>query len=513
MHPLDSPLLELPVAIKRSYSTTLASATLAILAAAPALRAQDSYIVGPRALAMGGANVAVTDDYTAQFYNPAAFGFFGDRDAAKERIGSDNNDIGRKYWGFGVDVAASEHIQGKMGTYLDDLSRANDISSAGIQNQQDLEDLVRIADSLEHVADSGNALSSDVTTGVGVRVGSFGLGARGYFQATGRVDSIDTTRIGFSTPITDADIGNFGDGTVVELNGAQVTQLTTATGGGGAGLNNVSVETIDFTIRQQGLTQANDAASIQLLVNGLVQTNTGANNFSNNQTVLTVKGFGLGEVPLTYGHSLGDHLSVGASLKLMIGRVYGTTVRVFDDDADQILENADENYKQSINVGVDIGVMARMPMLQAGLTLRNLNSPSFKGPTIVDATTGNTIRFSDVRLDPQATLGVAFVPFTTLAIEVDCDLNPAETTFVDYQTQRLSAGIEWNAARIIALRAGVYKNLAETDVPVVFSGGIGLNLYVLRLDLAAAASPETDTFDGESYPKEARVAFALAVDF
>ena len=38
------------------------------------LAALDSYIVGPRALGMGGTGVASTDDYTAQFYNPALLG-------------------------------------------------------------------------------------------------------------------------------------------------------------------------------------------------------------------------------------------------------------------------------------------------------------------------------------------------------------------------------------------------------------------------------------------------------
>ncbi len=474
--------------------------------------AQDSYIVGPRALGMGGANVASTDDHTAQFYNPAAFGFFARRTESGERFGVDNNDIGRKRWGFGVDAGASEHIQGDMGEYLDHLEQVDRIRTSGINTQDDVRALLDIAQSLAHVADTGNAISADFNGGAGVRIGPFGLGVRTYFQGTGRVDQTDFTNLGLGTPITDADIqsgGATGDGTIQILTPAQQADL--GLGLGNAGLNNTSIQVLDLYVRQQGL--QNDPQAIQLMVDSLVQSNAGGGNFNNNQTRVIFRGFGVAEVPLTYGMAITDHLSVGGSVKLMLGRVYGTSVRVFDDNAGDVLGNADKNYKQSVNVGLDLGIMARIPMLQVGLIGRNLNSPTFEGPTVTDPTTGITTRFGDVRIDPQATLGVAFIPATTLVLEVDCDLNPAETTLPGYHTQRLGGGIEWNPGHVIALRAGAYKNLAENDVPIVFTGGLGFNLYILRLDLAAAVSPERTQYQGKDIPKEGRVHFGLTVDF
>ncbi|MBA3709342.1 MAG: conjugal transfer protein TraF [Planctomycetes bacterium] len=486
-------------------------ATLACLALAAGTQGQDSYIIGPRALGMAGANVASTDDYTAQFYNPAAFGFFRHRTESGERLASDSNDLGRKRWGFGVDVGASTLIQGHMGDYLDQLSKVNDIDTSGIQSAEDVQRLVAIANSLAHISDTGNAVTSDVNGGAGLRIGPFGLGVRTTFQATGRVDQTDLINVAFGTPITNAQVqsgGATGDGTVQVFTPAQQAQLT------GAGLNNTSIQVLDLYARQQGLSGTSDANTIQLLVNSIVQSNSGSPaNFKNNQTRVTFRGFGVAEVPLTYGLALGEHISVGGSLKLMIGRVYGTTVRVFDDNADNVISSATKNYKQSVNVGLDLGVMARIPMLQVGLVGRNLNAPTFEGPTVTDSATGITTRYSDVRVDPQATLGVAFIPATTLVIEADCDLNAASTTLPGYDTQRLSGGIEWNPGRVIALRGGVYKNLAESDVPFVVTGGVGFNLYIVRLDLAAAMSPKKVQFQGKSFPKEGRVAFGLSVDF
>jgi hypothetical protein len=490
----------------------MVSSLACVVLGTSAANAQDSFIVGPRALGMGGANVASTDDQTAQFYNPAAFGFFRQRSVGGERIASDNNDIGRKRWGFGFDGGAGEQVHGDMGQYLDDLAKVDDINSSGINTQQDVLDLVKVGQGLAHIAENGNALSADVNGGVGVRIGAFGLGLRTYFQGTGRVDQADFVNIGFSTPITDADVqsgGATGDGTRQVLTPAQIADL--GPGGGNANLNATSIDVIDFYIRQQGL--ENDPQAVQLLVDSLVASNTGGGSFTNNQTRVIFRGFGVAEVPLTYGLAINEHLSVGGSLKLMLGRVYGTTVRVFDDAADDVMDNARDNYKQSVNVGVDLGVMARLPMLQVGLIGRNLNSPTFSGPSVYDPTFGTTTRFSDVRIDPQATLGVAFMPWTTLTLEVDCDLNEAQTTLPGFSTQRLGGGIEWNAAHVIALRAGAYKNLAESDVPFVITGGLGFNLYLLRLDLAAAMSPEQAEYEGEDIPKEARFNFGLTVDF
>jgi hypothetical protein len=481
--------------------------TLVILALGAAAAAQDDFFVGPRALGMAGANVATTDDYTAQYYNPAAFGFFHMRDGDGSRLHSDGNDVGRKSWGFGIDGGAGEHVQGHMAQYLDTLSGVDyqRLGQNGLQSVQDVEEIVKLANSLGHVADPGNAVTGDANGGVGIRIGHFGLGARITFEATARVSNLDMVNLGLSatninTQITNS--GATGDGTVQLFTPAQQAQLASA------GLNATSIQVLDYQARQQGVTPGEAQQFTNLLASISAATNgAGGGSLSQNTTAVLLRGFGLGEVPLSYGHAIGEHLSIGGSLKLMVGRVYGTQVLVFQDDTTGVIKDTKNDYKQTINVGVDLGVMARMPYFQVGLVGRNLNAPTFKGPTVRGTT------FPDVRVDPQVTVGAAVLPFTTLALEVDCDLLRQSTTLDGYDTQRVSAGLEWNIAHFLALRGGVYKNLAESDVPYVLTAGLGLNLWAMRLDFAGGYSPKKETYQGKTYPKEARAGMGLMVDF
>jgi len=118
-----------------------------------------------------------------------------------------------------------------------------------------------------------------------------------------------------------------------------------------------------------------------------------------------------------------------------------------------------------------------------------------------------------VTLKPQAVAGIAFIPFETLTLEVDYDLTENETVATEYKTQNFSAGLEWDAFRSLALRVGTYKNMSESDTGWVYTAGLGLNLWAVRLDVAAAASPDKVEYDGEEVPKLAKVSAQLSVDF
>ncbi len=119
----------------------------------------------------------------------------------------------------------------------------------------------------------------------------------------------------------------------------------------------------------------------------------------------------------------------------------------------------------------------------------------------------------DVKIKPQVAAGVAFIPFTTLTLELDYDITKNETAFTGYDTQNLGFGVEWDAFRFLALRAGTYKNLAEDDIGWVYTAGLGINAWLMRLDLAGAFSTEKAEFDGDEIPQETRVTAQLSVDF
>jgi hypothetical protein len=128
---------------------------------------------------------------------------------------------------------------------------------------------------------------------------------------------------------------------------------------------------------------------------------------------------------------------------------------------------------------------------------------------------GNTTTVSakSVRIEPQMTAGVAYHPWDTVTVEVNYDLTKNKTAFRDYKTQNLSLGLEWDAFRFLALRGGIYKNMAESDASLVYTAGVGLNLWAARLDVAGVYSKDKYTYDGDDVPQESRLAFALSVDF
>ena len=117
---------------------------------------------------------------------------------------------------------------------------------------------------------------------------------------------------------------------------------------------------------------------------------------------------------------------------------------------------------------IDVGVVGRLPWVQVGLTGRNLNAPTFKGPTVTTVT-GGTMTFDSQRLDPTVTAGAAFIPHPTLTIAADADLLVSHSSRDGYEQQRVGGGIEWDAFRVIALRAGLSKNVAQGDTCLLYT--------------------------------------------
>ncbi|MEO1915690.1 MAG: conjugal transfer protein TraF [Myxococcales bacterium] len=238
----------------------------------------------------------------------------------------------------------------------------------------------------------------------------------------------------------------------------------------------------------------------------------------NNESGARVRGLGVIESGVGYGHSFFDGLlSVGANLKYMHGITYTKYVgyRTIDEAE---LDFGDSNLREeSGNFGLDLGLMSKpFDFLQVGLVARNVNSPKF--------TTGRDPLDPNGRknftMDAQVRMGAAFFPFSNdmLVIATDLDLTENESDLLSgYKSRLWSLGAEYKIpikVVSIALRAGGYMNAASgADHAFVLTGGLGLKVWLLTLDLAGGASPAQADIkaNGDKYPTRLNFSAVLGI--
>jgi hypothetical protein len=338
-------------------------------------------------------------------------------------------------------------------------------------------------------------------------MGRFGIGARGSFNGTGYVSELDTKNLGLKVDLDDiledSAIAPDWDGEVLFFSAEQKAILKAAK------LDDVTIQKLDYLAREQGV-DPNLADKITDLLATIADA-PGGGELEKNNTSLTLRGFQLVEVPVSYGHPISESLAIGVNLKMMQGRVYGHRLRVFDSSMDDIEDNITEYYKDSSTFGLDVGALARTKWFNFGVVARNINSPTFAGFT--HNRDQRVTVFPDVTLKPQVTVGAAFIPTETLTLAADYDLTKSDTIVEGYKTQNLNLGVEWDVLRFLALRGGASKNLAQDDSPWIYSAGFGVNLWAVRFDVAGAISDSRVTSEGDRIPTHTRFAAQVSIDF
>jgi len=277
-----------------------------------------------------------------------------------------------------------------------------------------------------------------------------------------------------------------------------------------------SVKYIDFNL--QRLANAGDLEGSEIsgaldVIGNLLPGSGG--NIESNQTVVVGRGFSMVEVPVSYGWAVNENFSIGATAKLMHGSVLGTQVWIFNEDNDKIFDDLSDNINSSLNVGLDLGMIYRIPNFSFALVGHNLNRPEFKGFTETVMVNGidRQVKIPDVKIDPQLTAGVAFMPSQRLTLEANLDLLEAGSILGNYDIQRFSIGSELDIW-LLALRLGAYRNLAVSWQDWVGTLGVGANLFGVRAEIAGAVSLAGNVeYDGYDIPAEARLYASIGFDF
>ncbi|MFW5830096.1 MAG: conjugal transfer protein TraF [Planctomycetota bacterium] len=516
--------------------------TLALAAAALPALALDHVIVGPRALGMAGANVASTRDTTAQFYNPGAFGFFGAKqDSLPGEDGkptavdpqvyeSDNQRLGERDFGLHVDALGSYRLTGRIGDLVAEaedigIDELSELGSGSGLTRDDVDRIVRLSALLAEIDEDDYEIQIMANAGGGLRFGPFAIGARAYTHAAGLVREIDRENLGLDF----SGVAEF-DQDLQDLNAQEdlvpadyQNQYIVPGSDSYQRLSDIGISDESISVLDVRLGNAVDNGNVPTFI--VDQTITELENLAEqvdgvggggpldeNRTAVTALGLAYVEVPVTYGYAINEHVAIGGSVKYMQGRQYATTIRIFDEDLDQVVEDSEEYHEESTAFGVDLGVMARMPNFQAGIVARNVNSPTFDGFTFTDPF-GNPEQVPDRELDPTISIGGAWIPSSQMTVEVGLDVTAQDSLYENYETQMVRAGVEFDLLHFLALRGGIMNNLSESDVGPIVTAGFGLNLWLLRFDLAAGASLETSDYDGSEYPSEGYVALAVTGEF
>jgi hypothetical protein len=523
---------------KMKKTAAAALFTLALPVAAQALEFQT-----PGALGMGRAGVARTTDSYAAFVNPAGLAFY--EKAFSMKLGG----------GVGVQISSSladnaDKISKIDTSKLTYTPTGNAVTDANLAAQSTVQAVQALA-IVDDLKKNKGELTVNVNVDLAFQYKNFALGVGGVSELGAGIGNVDTVNLRSGTTasaagatpaaVSLANVQNL----VKDLNGG--TAPTGTVTNGQAYFSQTQWDAVVAKIQQATGVTAAEAATLANKVGSQLSTtpssqlaglttdqvtsglSLAADSFSggaleNNTTTINLSGIALAEVPFAYGHKFNfgskGQLGVGGAVKVMQGTVYYQEAKLFQDfknGSSDFTKKIKDNKADSTAFGLDLGVMYRLEDVKyigpfnAALVAKNLNSPKFDGPTV------SGVKADSIKVEPQLRAGIGLDPLSWLSIAADLDLTKNKTVLPGLESQLVGGGIEAHFDRFyvlwLALRAGVYKNIAVSDSKPVLTAGLSLGPKWLRFDLNAAMATETAKYDNKSYPNEAKVDFALSTAF
>jgi len=431
-------------------------AILCVLAAA--VTATEIY--GPRAMAMGGALVAIVDDGTAAYWNPAALG--------REDVTFSADPV----WGFTVADNITERMNEFEKFYSNPPNTSNPNELIGFVND--------FSRALDHFNDPGTGVIGNMHVGVTSQIGPIA------------VSWVNMTKM---------EIGPGMDSQTSRLIDEKYFNI-------GSPLERQAMIT---ALRQAGLlTQA----EYESLRNQGWRTTAGDMiGLSENKSEIAVSGFSEHDIGVSYAYSfpLGryDFLSVGGTAKFIYGLKYANGMSVLvDGSLDSDVFASGPNWLFNNILGLDAAATGYSFSMDLGvqMMLGRFFHLGISGHNIIPL----DITWSDDSLDPtpldtQVRFGLGFELFDSLTLALDVDAletdykvktrvlvnnNWVEKEIMVDRVRDLSFGVEWVIADIFAVRAGFntnYNSLIEDQAKATFLASLGFGVKVgdiFHFDLA-----------------------------
>ncbi len=472
------------------------------------------------ALGIGAAGVARTTDAYASYWNPAGLAFYEKPFSAKLNAGV----------GININSSLADNMNklGKMDVNdMKNLSFSNtalDIPANLSASAQAVE-FVGVVNDLDR---NEGTLTVTPVGGLAFQYRNFGVGAM-VTSELGSFPVSDTVNVRLGDPAIST-LSNFAEGIGATLGTPQRTLFNTT--------QRAQIEAAFFNNGANGVSAAQATAIVNKLEGQLLAGNKSgqtsqqladtminvAQSFSSNQgsiennlSSIELRGIILIDIPIAYGHKfdLGPFgtIGLGGAFKVIQGTVFARSQQLVNiNSSSDIIKRMTDLKAESTNFGVDLGALWRYAdMLNVGIVVKNLNSPEFDSPTF---TTVQGTQFSKkFRVDPQVRMGAALDPLSWLTVAADCDLTKNSTVLASRKSRNIGGGFDLHPLSWFAVRAGMYANLAETTTGPVGTFGISLGPKWLRLDLDAASAFETGRNKDSTYPRDARVEFAMSTTF